>query len=75
MWSAQNDGMILIASIIASAVAALTIVIVQLRKAPIGYEDATGFHIMARIKSSAVLRYRKPKQPVTAGLESAEVRS
>ena len=70
----SEDGMVITASIIAGAVAALTFVIVQLSKAPVGYEDATGFHIIARIKSSAVLRYRKPKQPVTAGLKSAEVR-
>jgi len=67
--------MLIIASIIGCALTAATIVIVQLLKAPIGYEDATGFHIVAHVKSSAVLRHRKPKQPMTAGLKSAEVRS
>ena len=67
--------MILIASIIAGVIVALTFVIVQLSKAPVGYEDAHGFHIIPRIRRSAVLRHRKPKVPVAAGLESAEVRS
>ena len=67
--------MILIAAIITGIIAALVIVFVQLRKAPVGYEDNYGFHVVQRVKGSGVRRYRKSKQPVATALAEAEVRS
>lgn len=57
--------MILVATIAAIA-GALAIVLRQLWKAPLGYEDEQGFHAVRQIHGSAILRHRKP-QDVTAG--------
>ena len=67
--------MILIAAIIAGIIGALMIVLVQLRRAPVGYEDNEGFHVVLRVKGSGVRRYRKSKEPVAAALEEAQLRS
>ena len=67
--------MVLIAAIIAGAIAALIVVVVQLCKAPVGYEDAGGFHIVQRLKSSAVLRHKTPQPGAATSLKSAEAHS
>lgn len=66
--------MILIAAIIAGVGVALAVVIVQLSKAPVAYEDADGFHVVEQLKTSAVLRHPKSKG-AAASLESIEAHS
>jgi hypothetical protein len=48
--------MILTLAILAGIAAALMLVLQQLRKAPIGYEDAHGFHLVRQVKGSGILR-------------------
>jgi hypothetical protein len=42
-----------------AAVSALGLVVYGLKKAPEGYEDETGFHIIQRAPGSKVMRSRK----------------
>ena len=67
--------MILIAAIIAGIVGSLIAVIVYLWKAPVGYEDADGFHIVHQLKSSAVVRHPKSKKAAAGSLKGAGAHS
>jgi hypothetical protein len=49
---------------------ALGFVVYQLRKAPEGYEDERGFHVITRAPGSKVMR--SPKAPNLASLRSAK---
>lgn len=57
--------MILVVALIASVAGVLAIVLNQLRKAPLGYEDHEGFHVVQHLKASAILRH--PKADAAAG--------
>jgi hypothetical protein len=67
--------MVVIVAIIAGLAAALAIVLNQLRKAPMGYEDRAGFHVIQQLKGSAILRYHKSKGAPASSLKSAEAHS
>ena len=67
--------MILVAAIIAGIVGSLVVVIVQLCKSPVGYEDADGFHIVELLKCSAVIRRRKSNRAGAPSLKGAEAHS
>ena len=66
MSYAALGGMILLVAIITAVAGAFALVLNHLRKAPVGYEDGDGFHIIRQIKGSAVVRHRR-LQDVTAG--------
>jgi hypothetical protein len=57
--------MMLVFAIVAATSSAFAVVGYCLRKAPVGYEDEQGFHIVPQIRGSAVVR-RRP-QPTRAG--------
>jgi hypothetical protein len=61
----------LIVAILTATAGALTLILHQLRKAPIGYEDHDGFHIVKQSKGSAILRYSKSKDVHAGSLKSA----
>lgn len=64
--------MVLIVAIITGLLASLAMVLIHLRKAPIGYEDEAGFHIVQQLKGSAILRYGKSEDAATASLKRAK---
>jgi hypothetical protein len=67
--------MVLIVAIVAIGAAALALVVNNLRKAPVGYEDESGFHIVRQVKGSAVLRYPKPEDVAAGALKGARAHS
>jgi len=66
-------GMMLIVAITAAATSGLAVVLTQLRKAPIAFEDAHGFHIVQRVKGAGILRYRKSQDLPVGALKGARV--
>ena len=66
--------MILVALIAASA-SGLAIVLYQLRKAPLGYEDEQGFHIVRQVHGSAILRHRQLQDVSAGSLKGARAHS
>ena len=75
MCYAQMDGMFAIAAITAAVTGGVGIIVHQLRKAPIGYEDAEGFHLVQQVKASGVRRYRRLDPATAAALKSARAHS
>jgi hypothetical protein len=67
--------MLFIAAITATLGAGLAFALHQLRKAPIGYEDADGFHIVREVKGSGVMRYGRTDSAYAAALKSARAQS
>ncbi|MFL6514688.1 MAG: hypothetical protein ACJ8M1_06665 [Chthoniobacterales bacterium] len=65
--------MILLVAILTAATGGLAVVLTQLRKAPIAFEDARGFHIVQRVKGSGILRYRKSQDLPVGSFEGARV--
>jgi len=65
--------MILIVAFILAATGGLAVVLTQLRKAPIAFEDAGGFHIVQQVKGSGILRPRRSQQLPTGALHGARV--
>ena len=70
---AHFERMVLIVATLAAAVGLLAVVLNHLRKAPLGYEDEQGFHIVQQVKGSAILRYPKPRNVAAGSLKSARV--
>ena len=66
--------MILLVAIIAAVACAFALVLNHLRKAPVGYEEAAGFHIIRQVKGSAIVRHRNPHH-ITASLKGARAHS
>jgi hypothetical protein len=64
-------GMVLIVAMITATAGGLALVVNHLRKAPVGYEDAHGFHIVQQVKGSGILRYPKQKLVPAGSLKSA----
>jgi len=52
--------MALLITIAAAAGSGLAVVLHHLGKAPVGYEDTHGFHVVQQVKGSGVMRYRTP---------------
>jgi hypothetical protein len=67
--------MILVVAILASLAGALAIVLNHLRKAPVGYEDHEGFHVVQHLKGSAILRYSKADAAAASALKRARAHS
>jgi hypothetical protein len=65
--------MIFIVAIILAATGGLAVVLTQLRKAPIAFEDADGFHIVQQVRGSGILRLRKSRELPTGALRGARV--
>jgi hypothetical protein len=65
--------MLIIVAITTAVGVALAFVLNQLHKAPVGYEDELGFHIIRQVKGSAVTRYSRTGDPSTASLKGARV--
>jgi hypothetical protein len=66
--------MLFLFAIVAVTSCAIAVVGYCLRKAPVGYEDEQGFHIVPQIRGSAVVRRRL--RPTQAGsLKSARANS
>ena len=72
---APITGMMILVAIVAAFASALAIVLYQLRKAPIGYEDEHGFHIVRQVHGSAILRHRKPQDVSAGSLKGARAHS
>ena len=66
--------MVLTLAITAALGSGLAMVAYHLRKAPIGYEDESGFHIVPRVKGSAVVRHGRQHAPA-GSLKSARAHS
>jgi hypothetical protein len=64
--------MLVIGAIVAGVATGMGIVVYHLRKAPVGFEDATGFHVVPQVKGSAILRYPGSVKPAAAGLKQAK---
>ena len=67
--------MMILVAIIAGIAGALALVLHQLRKAPIGYEDEHGFHAIRQLHGSAILRHRKPQDVAAGSLKGARAHS
>ena len=66
--------MIILAAVVAATAGGLAVAVSHLRKAPVGYEDKEGFHLVRQVKGSAVVR--RPSQELLAGpLKSARAHS
>ena len=65
--------MLITVAIITAVGVALAFVLNQLHKAPVGYEDDLGFHVIRHVKSSAVTRYPRTEATSTASLKGAQV--
>jgi hypothetical protein len=65
--------MLIIVATIAAVGVALAFVLQQLHKAPVGYEDELGFHIIRQVKGSAVTRYARAEETSAASLKGARV--
>ena len=63
--------MVLILATLAVLAAGLAWAVNQLRKAPVGYEDEHGFHLVPQVKGSAILRRSRSKAAARAALEAA----
>jgi hypothetical protein len=60
--------MLIVLAICGTAISALAIVVSSLRRAPEGYEDEHGFHMLRqRASGSAVVRAAKHKKDVGVG--------
>ena len=76
MSYAQKGGMILlIIAIMASLTGLLAMVVYSLWKAPLGYEDQTGFHAVQQKKSFGVIRHPQPDTTAAASLGNARAHS
>jgi hypothetical protein len=74
MGSAAYEVMFLAFAIIAFTAGAVVIIANSLRKAPVGYEDEHGFHIIRQTKGSAILLRQKSTREANAGaLKGARV--
>ena len=58
-------GMVLVLAITSALMSGLAAVVYHLWKAPVGYEDQTGFHLIHQIRGSAVVRH--PRRDASAG--------
>ena len=67
--------MLLVLAILAAVTGALIVVARQLHKAPVGYEDEQGFHIVHRVRGSAIRRHPKPGEVTAGSLKSARAHS
>jgi hypothetical protein len=63
--------MVTIVTIVAAMTAGLAYVLNHLRNAPVGYEDAQGFHIVQQAKGSAILRHPRSKDVSAGSLKGA----
>ena len=68
-------GMIAIAVTVAAVGAALAWVLIHLGKAPLGYEDEAGFHVVQHVKASGIQRHRKHKGTIAGTLRGARAHS
>ena len=67
--------LLLIIAIMASLTGLLTMVVYSLWKAPLGYEDQTGFHVVQQTKSWGIIRHRQPETAAAASLKKARAHS
>ncbi|HJT81805.1 MAG TPA: hypothetical protein VJ719_11450, partial [Chthoniobacterales bacterium] len=72
---AAFTGIMILVAVIAGIAGALALVLHQLRKAPIGYEDEHGFHAVRQIHGSAILRNRKAQDVPAGSLKGARAHS
>jgi hypothetical protein len=67
--------MLVLAASIAAVATALSVVLFHLRRAPLGYEDETGFHIVQHVRGSAIRRHQRAKGRVAGALKGARAHS
>ena len=67
--------LLVIIAIMASLTGLLGMVVYSLWKAPLGYEDQTGFHVVQQIRSFGIIRRRQPDTAATASLKKARAHS
>jgi hypothetical protein len=66
--------MIILATVVAATAGGLALVVNQLRKAPVGYEDKEGFHLVRQVKGSAIVR-RRSNELLAGSLKGARAHS
>ena len=66
--------MVITLAITAAIGSGLAVVAYYLRKAPVGYEDQSGFHIVPRVRGSAVVRHGR-RHAQAGSLKSARAHS
>ena len=73
-YARKGSMALLIIAIMASLIGLLAMVVYSLWKAPLGYEDQTGFHVVQQIKSFGIIRRRQP-DTTAASLKKARAHS